>query len=323
MIYLTEKDILKVASVNEVVDAIEASMYTYEKKDFFMPQRLHVDCDENTLLLMPCFTKNYFGTKLVTLFPGNPERNVPVLNGIMVLNDAQTGVPVALLNGPALTAMRTAAVGSVSIRHLARRDTQAIGIIGAGVQGFYQAWFASSLTKATDIFVYDLYPEKTSTLIEKLPEVVGEVKLHRAARVEDLLEKTQVVITATTSFEPVLPDKEELLAGKHFVGIGSYKPKVREFPQALFNLLTTVFIDTDHAVEESGDLIIPLRNNWISKEQITTLGRFLIQNKPTDELRKQTTLFKSVGMALFDVCASELIYEKAVQKGLGRQIEDR
>jgi len=70
-----------------------------------MMQRLHVDCDENTLLLMPCFTKNYFGTKLVTLFPGNSERNVTVLNGIMVLNDAQTGVPVALLNGPALTAI--------------------------------------------------------------------------------------------------------------------------------------------------------------------------------------------------------------------------
>lgn len=68
---------------------------------------------------MPCFTRECFGTKLVTLFPRNPEKGQAVLNGIMVLNDAQTGKPAALLDGPALTALRTAAVASVSIRHLA------------------------------------------------------------------------------------------------------------------------------------------------------------------------------------------------------------
>ncbi len=320
MIYLTEKDILKAVSIDEMLDAIEASMYIYERKEFCMPQRLHVDHKGNTLLLMPCFTKDSFGTKLVTLFPRNPENNIPVLNGIMVLNDAQTGVPLALLNGPALTAIRTAAVGAVSIRHLAAEDTQSVGIVGAGVQGFHQAWLACSARNLMDIFIFDLYPEKSLALMEKLSKVVPHVKLHQATSVEELLEESQVVITATTSLEPVLPDKEELLAGKHFVGIGSYKPNMREFPKAIFNLLKTVFIDTDHALEESGDLIVPLRNNWIRQEQVMTLGRFLIENKPHDEVKEETTLFKSVGMALFDVCASKLIYEKAIQKGLGQKI---
>ncbi len=320
MIYLTEKDILKAVSIDEMLDAIEASMYMYERKEFCMPQRLHADYKGNTLLLMPCFTKDCFGTKLVTLFPRNPEKNIPVLNGIMVLNDAQTGAPLALLDGPALTAIRTAAVGAVSIRHLAAEDTQSVGIVGAGVQGFHQAWLACSVKNLMDIFIFDLYPEKSLALMEKLSKKVPHVKLHQATCVEELLEESQVVITATTSPEPVLPDKEELLAGKHFVGIGSYKPNMREFPKALFNLLKTVFIDTDHALEESGDLIVPLRNNWVKKEQVTTLGRFLIENKPKDEVKKETTLFKSVGMALFDVCASKLIYEKAIQKGLGQKI---
>jgi len=318
--YLTENDILKAVSVNDLLDAIEASMYIYENKEYHMPQRLHVDHEGNTLLLMPCFTKDCFGTKLVSLFPKNPERNIPVLNGIMVLNDAQTGLPLALLNGPALTALRTAAVGSVSIRHLTPENTQSLGIIGAGVQGFYQARVACTARSLKDIFIFDLYLEKTTALIEKLPKVIPDVKLHEASSVEDLLEKSQVVITATTSLEPVLPDKGELLTGKHFVGIGSYKPNMREFPEALFSLLKTVFIDTDHALEESGDLIVPLRNNWIKQEQVTTLGRFLIENRSTEELRTQTTFFKSVGMALFDVCASKLIYEKAIQKGLGQNI---
>jgi len=320
MIYLTEKDILEAASFNEVLDTIEASMYIYERKEFHMPQRFHVVHEENTLLIMPCFTRDCFGTKLVTLFPRNPQRNIPVLNGIMVLNDVQTGMPLALLNGPSLTALRTAAIGAVSIRHLAADNAQSVGVIGAGVQGFYQAWLACEVRNLTDIFVYDLYSEKVSALIEKLSNLTSRVKLHQAASVEDLLEKTQVVITATTSLEPVLPDKEDLLIGKHFVGIGSYKPNMREFPRALFNLLKTIFIDTDHALQESGDLIVPLQNNWIKKDQVMTLGRFLIENRPRNEVRKGTTLFKSVGMALFDVCVSKLIYEKAVKKGLGQKI---
>ena len=317
MIYLTESDILKAATIDEMLDAIESSLRIYEKKEFHMPKRLHVDHEDDVLLLMPCFTKDYFGTKVVTLFPENPAKNVPVLNGIMVLNDSQTGVLLALLNGPALTAVRTAAVGAVSIRHLAPDDAHAVGIIGAGVQGFYQARAACSARRITDVFIYDLYPEKASELKDKLLAAIPDVNVHRAVRVEDLLEHTQIVITATTSSEPVLPDERELLAGKHFVGIGSYKPDVREFPQALFGLLKTVYIDTKHALEESGDIIVPLRNGWLRRDQVITLGRFLIDNESE---RQETTLFKSVGMALFDVCASTLIYQKAIAKGLGQEI---
>jgi len=320
VIYLTEKDILNAASIDEMLDAIEASMYLYEKKEFHMPKRLHIDHAENVLLLMPCFTNDCFGTKLVALFPGNSRKNLPILSGIMVLNNAQTGVPIALLDGPALTALRTAAVGAVSIRHLAADDAQTLGIVGAGVQGFYQAWAACSARNITDVFVYDLRPDKSSALGERLSKAIPNVRIHQAARVEDLLEKSRIVITATTSLEPVLPDEKELLVGRHFVGIGSYKPDVREFPPALFGLLKTVFVDTEHALEESGDLVVPLRNGWITQDQVTTLGRFLIDNKSRDDVKRETTLFKSVGMALFDVCASSLIYERALQKGLGQKI---
>jgi len=320
MIYLNEKDILQAVSFNDLLDAVEASMYIYEKKEYNMPQRLHIDHEEGTLLLMPCFTKDYYGTKLVSLFPHNPEKNIPVLTGIMVLNDVETGQPLVLLNGPTLTALRTAAVGSVSIRHLTPENTQSLGIVGAGVQGFYQAWIACSARDLKNIYVFDLNPEKTAALVEKLSKVIPDVKLHAESIVEDLLEKSQVVITATTSFEPVLPDKKELLARKHFVGIGSYKPTVREFPKALYNLVKKVFIDTDAALDESGDLIVPLQNNWIKQEQVMTLGRFLIESKSKDKVKTETTFFKSVGMALFDVCASKLIYESAIQKNLGQKI---
>lgn len=320
MIYLNQKDILNAVTLDEMLDTIEESMRIYARKEFLMPQRMHVDEGQNVLLLMPCFTGDYFGTKLVSLFPENPKKDIPVLTGVMVLNDAQTGVPLALLDAPTLTAMRTAAAGSVSIRHLTAENTNSLGIVGAGVQGFYQGQLASAARKLTDIFVFDINRQQASTLAEKLAPLIGDVKIHLCASIEELLEKAQVVITATTSLEPVLPDDEGLLAGKHYVGIGSYKLEMREFPPALFKLLETVYIDTEDALEESGDIIIPLQEKWIDRSQIITLGQLLIDEKPYERVDGETTFFKSVGMALFDVCAAGLIYEKAIEKGLGQEI---
>jgi ornithine cyclodeaminase len=188
------------------------------------------------------------------------------------------------------------------------------------VQGFYQAWVACRARPVKDIFIFDLKADESLILREKLSAKIPHVRVHQAIRVEDLLEKTQVVITATDSQEPVLPDEEELLAGKHFVGIGSYKPTMREFPRTLFTLLKTVFVDTEHALHESGDLITPLEKDWIKRDQVMTLGRFLAEHGSKDRVREETTLFKSVGMALFDVCASSFIYDRAIRKGLGQKI---
>ena len=320
MIFLTEKDILHAVTVTEVLDRVEEAMLLYETKDFLMPTRMHIDHGDNVLLLMPCFTKDSFATKLVTLFPDNPKMHLPVLNGLVVLNDIETGVPVALLNGPALTALRTGAVGGVSIRHLAPENTQAFGIIGAGVQGYYQAWLASAAVDLTDIFVFDVDSAKSAALIDRLSSVVSDVNLHAAKSVEELLENVQSVTTATTSAHPVLPENAGLLRGRHFVGIGSYQPHVREFPSTLYTLIENVYIDTRDALEESGDIIAPLANGWITKEQVKTLGGYISRQKADDRTRDDTTFFKSVGMALFDVCISKLVYDRAIEKGLGQEI---
>lgn len=321
MIYLSEKDILESVSVTQVLDCVQQAMLLYETKDFLMPQRMHIEQDENVLLIMPCFTEAAIGTKLVTLFGDNPKKNLPVLNGIVVLNDAETGIPVALLNGPVLTALRTGAVGGVSIRHLAPLETKSFGIIGAGVQGFYQAWLASAARELTDIYVFDLESDKSSQLIAKLSTIIPEINIHEAKTVEELLENCQSITTATTSVKPVLPENEELLRGRHFAAIGSYQPNVREIPSTLYTLIDKVHIDTEDALDESGDIIVPLDEGWITKDQVQTLGEYIANQKQQPKTRSETTFFKSVGMALFDVCVSKLVYDNAVEKGLGQEID--
>ncbi|MHB1654208.1 MAG: ornithine cyclodeaminase family protein [Desulfitobacteriaceae bacterium] len=320
---LAEKDILQAVSTSEVMNAVEDAMILNEKKnEVYMPARLHLDYGNNTLLLMPCFTQEGFGTKLVTLFPENSRYNAPVTNGVMVLNKAETGEPLAFINGLVLTAMRTAAVGSVSIRHLASEGAETLGVIGAGGQGFYQVVFAAQARRIKDIYIYSRSPEKVDALLAKLVQAIPEIHLHKAKSVEELLEAADIVITATTAKEPVLPNHWGLLKGKHFVGIGSFKPDMREYPEALFRNLKRVFVDTEHALEETGDLIRPLKERWLEQSQIQTLGRLIMedQSRIPKGTGGETTFFKSVGMALFDLIVGQLVFQKAQQKGLGQEI---
>ena len=317
MLCLSQHDILKAVSLNEVMDVIETALKLDQTGQVFMPPRSHIDYGGGTLLLMPCFTKQSFGTKLVTVFPENASKNAPAVTGVVVLNDAETGVPTALIDGRILTAIRTGAVGGVSIRHLASDDAKTLGVVGAGLQGYYQALCAMTARNIDDLFIYDLFEKNLNVFSEKVAEEFPEVKVHKAASTEELLEASDIVITTTTAKEPVLPNKKDLFAGKHFIGVGSFQPHVQEYPKAVFDACEQVFIDTEHALEETGDLIIPLKEGWVSRDQIITMGSLLVNGLDTTELKKKTTFFKSVGMAAFDLLASQLVYEKAKAKGLG------
>lgn len=120
--------------------------------------------------------------------------------------------------------------------------------------------------------------------------------------------------------EPVIPDDPELIAGKKFIGIGSYKPEMREFPQDVYKLIKKLYIDTDFAREESGDVITPLGKNWILPDQVMTLGKRLT-GKASPPASDETTLFKSVEMALFDLNVSAFLFQKAKEQGLGQEVD--
>ncbi|HZX11460.1 MAG TPA: ornithine cyclodeaminase family protein, partial [Acidobacteriota bacterium] len=203
MLVLNQKDILNAVTRNEIVDSVEKALRMYEEKKFHMPDRMHVDYRGNTLLLMPCFTKKSMGTKLVSLYPQNEKKDLPVLFGVMVLNDGNTGKPLAVLDGSALTALRTGAVGSVSIRHMTSKKVSILGIVGAGVQGFHQTITACTQRDFKSVYVYDKFSEKSDQLIEKLLKKLKNIKVKKAKKAEELLEEAEVVITATTSTEPV------------------------------------------------------------------------------------------------------------------------
>ncbi len=319
MLVINKQDISRAVSTKQLVDIMEQAFISYENGDFLMPDRMHVHDDQNTLLLMPCFAKESFATKIVSVFPENSERNLPAIQGIVVLNNRQTGEPLAILNGPKLTAMRTAAVGSVAVRHLAPANAETLGIVGTGVQGFHQALFACSQIPFKKVLIFSARSESMQRFQDKLTPLIPDVKIAISSTVENLVEKSQVIITATSSSEPVLPNDDLLFSEKCVIGIGSFKPDMREFSQALFKKVAQIFVDTEFAIKESGDLAIPLRKEWIKTKQVNTLAKLITGKVKRDP--STTTCFKSVGMALFDLFAAEYVYKQCIDKGLGSNID--
>lgn len=318
MLLLNGQDVEQVATPAEMTRAMEEAFRLYAAGDYTMPQRMHIDHQENTLLLMPCFSGEVFATKLVSLFPDNPAKGHPALYGMVILNDGRSGKPLALLNGARLTALRTAGVGGVGMLYTAGSDVSSAGLIGTGVQGYYQAVFACTLLPIRKLYLYNRSPQGAADLALRLGERLCGVEVVVAASSRELVEAVSLIITATNSRQPVLPDDRGLLQGKHVVAIGSYKKDMQELPRALFSLVEEVYADTDHARHETGDLIIPLQQGWLADEQIALLADLVTGKK---KVCGPTTLFKSVGMALFDLVAARFIYSRAREQGLGVEVE--
>lgn len=312
-------DLLKdIISPIEVIEAVENAMVLYEGDDFVMPARMHAEQEGNILLLMPSFVKSAFGTKLVTVFPGNSSTDQAVIQGVMLLNDPESGTPLAMMDASVLTGLRTGAVSAVGIRHLSDPDVRCLGIIGAGIQAFYQAIMASQVRSFDRIYISDLDRNRTEKLVTSLaPELDAELIVSPSN--EKLVNAADVIITATTSSHPVLPPDGEVLRGKTIIGIGSFKPTMREIPEELFHLLDRVYVDSRQAIQESGDLIYPVRAGLIDEEKIFTLGKLI--NQSIEPSLQNTSFFKSVGMALFDLLVAEKIYGLARTKGAGIEID--
>ena len=305
MVFIESEQVKGAASYRDWTDSMERAFLLDPSADYIIPQRTHVDFEKNTLLLMPCISKKYISVKVVSLFPTNADIGKATLSGLVMLNDGSTGEPLAIIDGTTLTAMRTAAVGSVGVRHLSAAGVKNLGIIGLGIQGIHQALFACSERDFQRVYILDKLTGNIDSFRSAFSAVYPGVEIIVADNARQLCAECEVIITATNSSSPVMPDEEDIYYGKTIIGIGSYKPGMREFPDALFDAIDCMFVDTLHGMKESGDLMEPLNSGKLTEKQVVTIDEVIRGNvKPG-----QTSVFKSVGMALFDLFAAILVYE--------------
>lgn len=321
MFLMNSTGMLASFSCNELMDTAAEAMKAAnspESGEITAPLRTTVKRDGNSLLLMPCLTNETWALKVLTLFPGNPGKGRPFLNGLVLLFEGEDGTPSAVMDGRILTALRTGSVGGLGVRTLSGPDVKSLGIIGAGAQGYWQVRFACAARPFTRVFICDVKRENAESLSNKLRGDLHDVEIRVCGDAAELVSMSEVIMTATTSRSPVLPEKPGLFRDRCFVGIGSYTPDMREYPDCFFNEVKTVFVDTLHALSETGDLIDPINSGILKRETVRPLSS-LFSSGSGFVSGEGPVLFKSVGVSVFDLYAAKNIL--AAGRRLGEGIE--
>jgi ornithine cyclodeaminase len=260
------------------------------------------------LLLMPAWRANgLFGVKIVSVFPGNGARGLASVSASYLLCDGATGQHLALIDGGELTRRRTAAASALAGSFLARDDAASLLIVGSGHVGGLMAEAYRVVRPIERVMVWNIRPAGA----ERLAERIG------AEAVTDLAEavaRADIVACATLSREPLVRG-EWLRPGTHLDLIGGFTPAMREADDAAVRR-ARVFIDTDAALAEAGDLIDPMAHGVLHREQISgtlfSLCRGEVQGRRD---ATEITLFKSVGSALEDLAAAGLAYAREEADG--------
>ena len=227
MIIINEKEMWEAVTLHDVMGAIEKAYEMHRKGDYYMPERFIAAKEKDMMLYMPCFSSEYVGTKMLAEFPENPKKGLPYLSGFMILNDGVTGQPKAIMNGSVLTAMRTGAVGGVGAKYLSKEDSSSVGLVGCGVQGLHQVMYVCAVRPIKNVYLYDAFNKDLSSFVKRLSERLNDesIKIHVCENSAELVKHSDIVVSATQAVDPVYPNDAELMKGKCFIAVGSWRPE--------------------------------------------------------------------------------------------------
>ena len=272
---------------------------------------------DGTLLLMPAWTDftaragaagGYVGVKVVTVNPGNNARGKPAVMGIYFLADGETGEPLALIDGQALTVWRTACASALAASYLARQDAARMAMIGAGKLAPHLIRAHAAVLPIREVEIWNRNFETARRLAAELDG--GGLSVRATEDRESAIRSADLVSAATISGVPLI-EGSWLPEGVHVDLVGAFTPQLRESDDEAVRR-ATLFVDTfDGALKEGGDLVQPLAAGVISRDDVKADLAMLTRGEhPGRRDAREITLFKSTGTALEDFSAGCLVYEK-------------
>ncbi|MBL4906606.1 MAG: ornithine cyclodeaminase family protein, partial [Sneathiella sp.] len=277
-----------------------------------MPARHHHSVampgeEDGTLLLMPAWTPGkHIGVKMVTVVPGNSARALPAISGAYLLSCGKTGQLQSVMDGAELTARRTAAASALAASYLARKDAEKLLIVGAGRLSLNLIEAHSAVRPIASVAIWARRPEQASDVVVAAQK--RGIKAEAVTDLESAVKSADIVSCCTLSREPLVLG-QWLTPGTHVDLVGAFKSDMRESDNAAIKM-ATVFADTrDGVLKEGGDILQPLNSGVIDAAHIAADLYDLCQLKhPGRTSEDEITLFKSVGAALEDLAAAEIVY---------------
>ena len=299
-LFINEEQVRQHLRMADLIPAMEKALIDFSAGKVTQPVRsvIKVDVAAATgfLGLMPALTPSGLGLKAVTFYPSNTERGIPTHMATIFLVDPETGAPLAIMDGRLITEMRTAAVSATATKLLAPSDAKILAVLGSGVQARSHVGALRLVRQFGEVRVWSPKREHAKQFAEQIGAT--------AVSAEEAVRGADVVVTATNSKTPILKGSW-LKTGCHVNAVGACRPDWRELDEEAMS--NAVFVDSrEGAMKESGDVI--LSRATIHAE----LGEALAGKVPPRT--RETTIFKSLGMAVEDIAAAILVYRAVMEE---------
>ncbi|MGE3274845.1 MAG: ornithine cyclodeaminase family protein [Vicinamibacterales bacterium] len=320
---LTEEQVQSLLPMRDLVTAMESALARFSGGEVQQPVRtvMTVGPEHAFFGLMPAYIREpaRMGAKIVTVYGSNLKRGLPSHLATILLLDPDTGALLALMDGRYITEARTAAVSAVSARHLARASAGTLAIIGTGVQARSHLEAFAEVRALREVRVWSPQARSRERFVGEMADRVA-APLRATDSAEAAVRGADLVVLVTSSTTPVIED-EWIAPGAHVVSVGACRPDQREMPPALV-ARARLFVDSRAAaLVESGDVVQGMREGRFAETHVAgevgdvVLGR--LKGRTTDD---QVTVFKSLGLAVEDVVAADLVLRRAVETGAGTEL---
>lgn len=321
---INHAEVEELLPMNECIDVMEKAFIALARGDVEQPLRtiFRPGMVKGVMAMMPayrCGDAPLFGLKAICVFPGNAAIGKDAHQGAVMLSDGKTGEPLAIVNASAITAIRTAAVSALATKVLANETAATLAIIGAGVQARAHLSAIACVRKLEQVKVVARRYDRAEQFAQDMKSKV-KCGIEAVDTVEGAVRDAHIIVTATTSREPVLK-RDWIAAGAHINAIGTFSPKARELDTAT-TASSSLFVDRrESAFNEAGDYLIAASEGAIGPDSIRAeLGEVLIGKHAGRTSASEITVFKSLGLAMEDLAAAEYCYRKAEQLNRGMRV---
>jgi len=320
---LTEQHVQSLLPMSDLIAAMESALAKFSNHEVLQPVRtvLMVGPTKAYFGVMPAYVPSpaSLGAKLVTVFGENHKKDLPSHLATILLLDPDTGALQAIMDGRYITEARTAAVSAVSARFLAKADAATLAIIGSGVQARSHLEAYQHVRQLKQVRIWSPNQRSREQFVDDMSGKVP-VPIVAAGSAEAAVRGADLIVLVTSSKTPVIEDAW-VDRGAHVVCVGACRPDQQEMPPALV-ARGRLYVDSKTAaVLESGDVVMNVKNGLFDENHIRgelgelVLGR--IEGRTSDG---DITIFKSLGMAVEDVVAADLVLRRATESGAGTEL---
>lgn len=330
MRYLSASDIKKIFSMKDAIAADSEALSLYSSGRADIPLRTNINIPEfnGQSLYMPGYVSGKspsLGIKIVSVYPDNIVENLPSVPATMITLDAKTGIVNAVLDGTYLTQLRTGAVQGLATKLLSNLNSKIALLIGTGGQGMAQLEAMLTVRDLDKVYVFDIDKKRSEEFCEisknKFSSLFRTI-FESVNNPNDVVSEADIITSVTTSKMPTF-DGSLIKNGAHINGVGSFTPEMCEIPVEVIEKANHIIFDTmDGVISEAGDIIKPLNDGKIKKNDIDgELGQIINGNIQGRKLENEITFFKTVGTASLDVVVADRIVKAANKNNSGTLLE--